>query len=251
MYVKFIIAILGVFLIFPMVNANAWCYQERANVSTACGGLSTGSYMIEDETKWNTASMAKWAIDGWWGSWAVANATAGSIGNINVTYSKPLNSLNSSLWQIGFQMGNNTGTNYTMNVSIHNSCWVQSSLKFLMVSERSSADSFWFCYNSTGKVLLYNSTSSIPNGIRLVEEAMVWDTTSCNYTGSGNWIIQSSDYCNITSNTDVNGNNITINGLGTTNIMANITNFNNVWIRGTSALSKAIVYCLNGGCFRK
>ena len=37
---------------------------------------------------------------------------------------------------------------------------------------------------------------------------------SCTYSGSGNWIIQLSDYCNITTSTSCGTNNLTFNGTG-------------------------------------
>lgn len=56
-----------------------------------------------------------------------------------------------------------------------------------------------------------------------------WNVTtaaanSCTYS-SGNWMIQCSDACTLTTNTDLNKNNITFNGTGTITITANITNF--------------------------
>jgi hypothetical protein len=72
---------------------------------------------------------------------------------------------------------------------------------------------------------------------------------SCTYS-SGNWEINSSDYCNITSNVDVGGNNITIMGEGTTRITANITGYTTVDIHGVNSSAKAIVECYNGVCFK-
>ena len=61
------------------------CYQETANVSTACGGLSTGSYSD------NTTSI------------------------FYINYTKPSQTTNSSLWQVKH------GT-INQNVSL-SSCW--------------------------------------------------------------------------------------------------------------------------------
>ena len=47
---------------------------------------------------------------------------------------------------------------------------------------------------------------------------------SCTYT-SGNWNVQCSHYCNLTTNTNILKNNITFNGTGTVQITSNLTNF--------------------------
>ena len=47
-------------------------------------------------------------------------------------------------------------------------------------------------------------------------------TNSCTYS-SGNWFVECSDQCNITSNVAMNNNNITFNGTGVVKITANIT----------------------------
>jgi len=72
---------------------------------------------------------------------------------------------------------------------------------------------------------------------------------SCTYLGSGNWQISCNDLCNISTNTDLLGNNIQINGTGTVRILANLTNYVNINIFGTDSSNKCIVEC-NGGCFK-
>jgi hypothetical protein len=47
---------------------------------------------------------------------------------------------------------------------------------------------------------------------------------SCSYTSS-NWFIECSDFCNISSNVDVLGNNVTVNGTGELTLTANIINY--------------------------
>jgi len=72
---------------------------------------------------------------------------------------------------------------------------------------------------------------------------------SCAYT-SGNWIIDCSDNCLIDSPVDLGGNNISIIGTGTFITTANITNFNNLYIKGTDSSNICRVTCSGGGCFR-
>jgi len=72
---------------------------------------------------------------------------------------------------------------------------------------------------------------------------------TCTYSGSGNWNVNCSDNCSITSAVDLGGNNITITGTGTFHTTANITNFTKLTIAGTDATHRCIVTC-SGGCFR-
>ena len=93
----------------------------------------------------------------------------------------------------------------------------------------------------------YKNTNGII-AIYVVWEAGVSDT--CTYT-SGNWAVDCSDNCEITSNVNLGGNDISIIGTGTfTMNNANITNYGNSHIKGTDSSNKCIVRCLNGGCFK-
>jgi hypothetical protein len=73
--------------------------------------------------------------------------------------------------------------------------------------------------------------------------------TTCDYI-SGNWTIDCSENCEIISNVDVGGNNISIIGTGVFVTAANITNYNHLLIQGTDINNKCTVRCLNGGCFK-
>ncbi len=75
-------------------------------------------------------------------------------------------------------------------------------------------------------------------------------TNSCTYSGTGNWAISSSDFCNLTTNINMNRNNITITGEGTTTVTANITNWTHFLMEGISSTAIAKVICRNGGCFK-
>ncbi|GAG83661.1 unnamed protein product, partial [marine sediment metagenome] len=80
------------------VYGGDYCYQETANVSTACGGLSTGSYVF-DVTFSNPENL----IDG---NWSTASG-----GNWSVNYTIPVNT-ESALIQI---KDSDVGTiNYTI-----------------------------------------------------------------------------------------------------------------------------------------
>lgn len=47
---------------------------------------------------------------------------------------------------------------------------------------------------------------------------------TCTYSGSGDWIIECSDYCNLSTNTNIGGNILIFNGTGKTTIDANLYN---------------------------
>ncbi|MCA9487828.1 MAG: right-handed parallel beta-helix repeat-containing protein [Nanoarchaeota archaeon] len=71
---------------------------------------------------------------------------------------------------------------------------------------------------------------------------------TCTYSGSGNWEVDCSDGCNITSEVNVGGNNISITGIGTFTTTANITNYDVLRIEGQDSANICTVRC-QGGCF--
>lgn len=71
---------------------------------------------------------------------------------------------------------------------------------------------------------------------------------TCTYT-SGNWAVDCSDNCVISSPVDLGGNDITIIGTGTFTTSADITNYNKLHIEGTDSSNKCMVTCI-GGCFK-
>ncbi|MHA1302300.1 MAG: CBM96 family carbohydrate-binding protein [Candidatus Heimdallarchaeaceae archaeon] len=88
------------------------------------------------------------------------------------------------------------------------------------------------------------STGNLPYLNITYSEAPPEDT--CTYS-SGNWLIECSDMCNLSTNTDVLGNNILFNGTGYTTITANISNFSHVQIKGQDGANKCIVHIESGG----
>src|SRR3989339_241801 len=75
-------------------------------------------------------------------------------------------------------------------------------------------------------------------------------TNTCTYSGSGNWLVNCSDNCSISSNINLLGNNISITGTGIFSTTANITNFKQLFIAGTDSTNRCEVYCSGGGCFK-
>jgi len=105
-------------------------------------------------------------------------------------------------------------------------------------------------YNNWTMVLPDDYTSPEYNNFTLVLGAVTPPSDTCTYSGSGNWQIDCDDFCNLTTNTNLGENNITINGTGTTRITGNLTNYTLIDIWGTDTSNKCIVECSDGGCFK-
>ena len=152
------------------VSGNASiCYQESANVSTACGGLNTGIY--GSSGTWTNLSKT------YDGDWDTYGKTTSADVFVYANYSKPTNSLNSSLWQVKDQ-------DAIINLTIPNNCWSQSYLQF-----RGWIDAFvgpftrvyWHCYNGTAWQQLRVSSNQEGYIAYVYEEAMIWNITSVTY----------------------------------------------------------------------
>lgn len=141
-------------------GSNYLCYQETANVSTACGGLNTGRYFIN-----GGFSSIEEMYDGDW-------STHGRFQDVGsfflVNYTKPNRALSSSLWEIKY--ANVTG-DIIENISIPKSCWDYSNSLIFNISINSSSG-FITCYNGSWSMLrMWTPTDDT----FLYEEAMVWN----------------------------------------------------------------------------
>jgi len=177
---------------------NYSCYQETANISTACGGLSTGNYSINASTWSGNGSGLS---DGNWSSFSFSSANNFFL----INYSKPINALNNSLWQI------KSATN-TYNFSIPLSCWNNSNTIMLRInSSFSLAYSLAECYNGSAWI-----SQTIPNSgfYSIFEEAMWWNINNISQiTNYNNTITQAILFFNgtnygITSYQDFGSNRI-------------------------------------------
>ena len=120
-------------------------------------------------------------------------------------------------------------------------------------------------YNNTGGTRSYYNNYSINASLAgFTTDVNVWNftiqtnkiddfftllTSTCAYS-SGNWNINCSENCSIVTNFDVGGNNISIIGVGTVTVSANISNYMNLHINGESSVNICRVRCINGGCFK-
>lgn len=149
-------------------NTSEICYQETANISTSCGGLSTGSYDFSGT--WIDGGRDNF-YDGNWSSagWGLA----GNTGIVEITYKKPTGAIQATTkWQVKDETG-------TTNLTIPSECWDYNATDLLLKAYSSDGGGFeyWQCYNSTWKTL---RSSAI--GAKLYEEAMYWNISS-----SGGW----------------------------------------------------------------
>lgn len=104
---------------------------------------------------------------------------------------------------------------------------------------------------STGEVWESNVTVSnfTHTAFLLSNNLTIVSGDQCTYV-SGDWVVDCSYNCNITSNIDVGGNNISITGSGTFKTTANITGYTNLKIEGTDSSNRCVVTC-EGGCFKQ
>ena len=71
---------------------------------------------------------------------------------------------------------------------------------------------------------------------------------TCTYPGSGDWVVNCADNCDITSDVDVLGNDILITGTGTFNVSnADIINYNRLFVQGTDSNNICKVRTVGGG----
>lgn len=215
----FVIVLLIIFC-SGMVKS-ALCYQETANESHASDGDCSldysGLYLCSGD--WNSVNGCNKTYDGNWSSYGgTSGGIPGSTGDVYINYTKPSGALNSSLWRASSPDGQE-------NLTIPSSVWDQDTLQFKVTSliVGASAGNYWYGRNETGWVTIWSNTFEASPLI--YEEAMWWNVTSdtCTYGGSGDWIVDASDNCSITTNTNLPSNTLYIEGTGTFTILANIT----------------------------
>jgi hypothetical protein len=206
-------------------TSGGYCYQEFANASTACGGLSSGSYRVVTTTS----------------------------AYVEINYTKPSNASSLSLWQVKYGINY---TNITVNYSIPASCWAYSNtLTFTLGNGSNTKSENATCFNGTNYVVIAaygpvnvggggsdhsviydgdystscarDSTNCYTIGfggtpaVTFFEEGMYWDMITTNLRSSV--IYQNGTKIGINTQTpvvelDVNGSgnyngNVTVNGL--------------------------------------
>lgn len=179
-------------------QSEEYCYQESANESTACGGVSSGTY--SHNGLWDNVSKL-W--DGDWGLWSYAiDAIAGSpYPKLNITYTKPQTATNNSLWQVK----DNKGLTLTPdNLSIPSACWDYNATHlFFQVASKSTMDwhCSWSCYNGTAWQVVRIRSGDTTNRARCYEEAMYWDIPIGTAIGVSNGSVANVTWSGLTAHT--------------------------------------------------
>jgi len=146
-----------------------YCYQESANVSTACGGLATGSYRTSGFYYGTNFSLA---VDGNWNT-ATNQTTIGDASYLDimiVNYTKPTLATG-AIWQVKDLDG-------IKNITIPSSCWnafadkirLAAGIEKLGVYKTTS----WYCFTGSGDYDFISINLSYYTSNHYVYEEAVW-----------------------------------------------------------------------------
>lgn len=197
------------------------CFQEQANVSTPCGGASTGWYTIEGNAFSTPINSVGLAFDSNWSSFVSLNTSGDAQMGYYANYVIPVGATNDSTFVFSKPT---TPTITELDIPI--SCWdydYAHILTFYEVSRKNTTGNFWWhnvsCYNGTGLMLMYNLTSTNSVSDDMYEEAMMWRKSPVNF--------------------ELSSSNTVIADVATANIIANITGYLDI-VAGTRRT--AIIY---------
>jgi hypothetical protein len=165
------------------VNNNIICYQETANVSTVCGGLSTGKYKFSNALTFANSSYynSSFSINGNWDSGDYAEyiytdpAPDPILSYLFINYTKP-NGVTSAIWQT--KGGNGMGGFRFLNTTIPTACFDSSpTVRLIVIMNLSNGDYKGKCYSTTGIINILQLgivDGSGPYSIKLNEEGIYW-----------------------------------------------------------------------------
>jgi hypothetical protein len=156
---------------------NGSCLQETANISTSCGGLSTGRYnwtYVSADDYWFDPENLYDGNDATYGQ-HVCDFPLTCHSDFSINYSKPNLSVG-GIWQI---VVSNDGItiNYT-NLTIPTDCFAHNPIQ---VRDRANGVALftrsdnYACLNATDWQTLYSADGIGTSGVRLYEEKMYWD----------------------------------------------------------------------------
>lgn len=190
-------------------NSTTWIYQEDAD-------------QVGFDADWLNPENI---YDGDWDTHGdVDDSGGGADAFAWFNYTKPVGSLNGSLWEIKDDFGR---VNLTL---LYPGCFDQEPLQFQVRSQRFlsfNRQATWYCWTGGSWYSIRHNQGAIgSNGDWIYEEAMNWlidePADSCTYS-SGNWEVDCSDNCTIESNTNIGGNNLSFTGAGDFRLNANIS----------------------------
>jgi len=208
-------------------NNSDWRSLLNAPPSSTVGGNISNAFANYTVSSWGEQTMSEgWYVLGYWGNgtmkYGIFNASRSAkihmYGAENNSYGdtyagQGIRELTPAMTNITFWGCVGTGINY--GIAQNMSKALMSPISFTYGAEQSATPS-----------------------------------NTCTYSGSGNWAVACSDNCTISSNVNLNGNSMTINGTGQFLLKANITNVKYKTFWGNSANAQCNVYCLGGNCFQ-
>lgn len=203
------------------------CYQEFANLSTACGGVGSGSY---NQSRFGVSSTNNSWKDGDFGTFDNLDGM-----NFVVNYTKPGTALNTSQWRIKDSAGERF-------VNISATCWSPTNdpntLQFNITTINANPSIFWRCFNGTAFEILSNIASG---SFDVYEEGMNWSMSNPSYFNVShtlNVIVGSS--VSVTNSTFQAWVNLSVYRLFLNNSIATFNTTNNLVTNQTSISSVMI-----------
>lgn len=174
--------------------ATSYCYQESANVSTACGGLATGNYILDSRAQNSNDGNL---VDGNSGTSITTADFFNDYTFYYMNYTKPARAVEGTLWQV-------KDGSATINLTITNACWENEATKIVLRLNHSCLDGCaayqnWDCYNGTTWTNLRSS-----NVATAFEEGVQWSMTNTSLTLEGvstNIAVELSSIVNATAET--------------------------------------------------
>lgn len=166
---KILLIIFVIFIVPYIVYANSsYCYQEYFNVSTACGGLSTGTVFLPPGAYSDPQNI----FDG-----NYSTAAIGVTGEyIYYNYTKPPIAIEAK-WRVSDDV-DGSGTNFTRNYTLPLNCFHGNPTNIMLRSRHSNTGFSeiyeWQCYNSSAEWYTLNSSSTVPGTGIIYEEAIFW-----------------------------------------------------------------------------
>lgn len=194
-----------------------FCLQESANKSTSCGAIDGGNY--SQAGIWNPFNNTH---DEDYASTGGVDALQEGI--FFVTYLKPSNATNQSIWQIKTAQDVATGPR---NFTIPSSCWSNLNMTFKVNASNVLGQTTGFCLSGSTYVQIFQDVV----GAALYEEAL-WlymngtyaQTERCACPGEKSWGLDLYHACVITTNCSLGNGKLYLVNNGTANISGAVIN---------------------------
>lgn len=148
------------------VSASTYCYQETANISAGCGTFNNGTYSFSS----NWTNMAA-LFDGNYSSYSGVDVS--QTVNLYINYTKPLNTLVGSIWQVKSEEIN------LVNLTLPSTCISQDPLQLRIQSintQFGSDSQTFYCYNGSWAQVAYARHFDFGGSGLVYEEGMFWLT---------------------------------------------------------------------------